>query len=81
MYQPIKPILFLIGMASLYTSVFLAVMTMIIIRRDDYGWLKKAHRSWPIIITLLAIWCFALAASLPPAVGLGHYSQDMIGVR
>ena len=76
-----QPILFLIGMASLYTSVFLAVMTMIIIRRDDDCWLKKAHRSWPIIVTLSAIWCFALAASLPPAVGLGHYSQDMIGVR
>ena len=56
-------------------------MTMIIIRRDDDRLLKKAHRSWPIIVTLSAIWCFALAASLPPAVGLGHYSQDMIGVR
>ena len=76
-----QPILFLVGMASLYTSVFLAVMTMIIIRRDADGWLKKAHCSWPIIFTLSVIWCLALAASLPPAVGLGHYSQDMIGVR
>ena len=76
-----QPNLFLIGMASLYTSVFLAVMIMIIVRRDDDSWLKKANRSWPITVTLSAIWCLALAASLPPAVGLGHYSQDMIGVR
>lgn len=68
-------------MASLYTSVSLAVIRLIIVKKDDKFWLKEGNWSCTATIVLTMTWCLALATSIPPVLGVGQFGQDTVGVR
>ena len=71
-----------IGMASLYLTVILSVIRLIIIKKKDDSWLKRcsfSHRKDVLSITI--IWVFTFTFSLPPLLGIGRYDQSMVGVR
>ena len=68
-------------MASLYTSVSLAVIRLIIVKQEDKFWLKEGNWSCSATIVLTMTWFLALATSIPPVLGIGQFGQDTVGVR
>ena len=76
------PFIMKIGMASLYLTVILSVIRLIIIKKRDDSWLKRcsfSHRK--DFFSMMIIWVFTFTFSLPPLLGIGRYDQSMVGVR
>ena len=76
------PFIMKIGMASLYLTVILSVIRLIIIKKRDDSWLKRcsfSHRK--DLLSMMIIWVFTFTFSLPPLLGIGRYDQSMVGVR
>ena len=69
------------GMSSLYSSVTLSVVRLLITSKNDNSWLEKSTCSIKVVIPLLVVYVLSLLISLPPMVGLGGIGQDMVGVR
>jgi hypothetical protein len=66
-------------MASLYASLSLALVRLIIIKFNDNTWLEV--NSFKSKIPMLIIWPLTLTFSIPPLIGFGYYDQSMVGVR
>ena len=70
------------GMASLYSTVALAVIRLIIVKNSDNSWLERCNKfSFQTTSALIAVWLLALIISVPPLLGFGRFGQDMVGVR
>ena len=67
-------------MASLYASLSLTVVRLIIIKFNDNSWLEADSFKSKISL-LMIIWPITLTFSIPPLVGIGYYDQSMVGVR
>ena len=68
-------------MASLFCTVALSIMRLLIIKNNDTFWLEGGRLSYRIFLLIMMIWTLAMAIAIPPAVGFGRIGQDMVGIR
>ena len=68
-------------MASLFLTVILALVRMMIVTKKDDSWLQRSTFSCKNRLLMLTLWIFTLGFSLPPLIGIGRYDQSMVGVR
>ena len=68
-------------MVSLYSTVILAIVRLIVVMTDDNSWLRPSGYSlrstWTISLALM----LALIVGLSPLIGFGRYDVDMVGIR
>ena len=74
-------LIFLAGMASLYTTVALSIVRLHIINGKDRSWLEHSSLSLRSSRYLLFIWILAFTFAAPPLIGIGIYDQSMVGAR
>ena len=74
-------VIFLAGMASLYTTVALSIVRLHIINGKDRSWLEHSSLSLRNSRYLLFIWILAFTFAVPPLIGIGIYDQSMVGAR
>ena len=68
-------------MSSLFSTLTLSVLRLIIIKGKSNAWLQSCEFTWKETRVLQMIWLFSLSFALPPFLGFGRYGKDIIGVR
>ena len=68
-------------MSSLYSTALLAIVRLIVVKKNSNSWFKAFDTSLVPTNLILAIWLVAITFSTPPLVGFGNYDQSMVGVR
>ena len=68
-------------MSSLFSTLTLSVLRLIIIKGKSNAWLQSCEFTWKETRVLPIIWQFSLSFALPPFLGFGRYGKDIVGVR
>ena len=74
-------VFFIIGMVSLYTTVAISVVRLMIMKFNDISELNVNRISLQSTRKLIMIWCLGLSLAVPPLLGFGQYGQNMVVVR
>ena len=70
------------GMSSLYTTLALTCIRLLIVKRHANTWLEqKGPKSNNSRYVVMLVWLSSVAVSTPPIFGLGKIDQSMVGVR
>ena len=74
--------IFISGMSSLYTTVALTCIRLLIVKRHANAWLEqKSPKSNNSRYVIMLVWLSSVAVSSPPMFGSGKIDQSMVGVR
>ena len=68
-------------MVSLYSTVSLSVVRLMIMKFNEISEFKVDYFSWASIRRIIIIWCLGILIAIPPFLGIGHYGQNMVVVR
>jgi len=68
-------------MASMFGTVAFAIIRLAIIKGKHDTWLAPTKFENKTTRVVLAMWLFSLTFSLPPLLGYGRFSKEMVGVK